>query len=75
MMRTILVVLFLVALFDASKNDEIQTNRPFIGILDQDLTDGIVNAQWSQEHNFKTYIVASYVKFVEGGGAVPVPIW
>lgn len=76
MLQTIFGLLCFIALFGAGKTDKIQPNRPFIGILEQDITDDILNVQWSRKHrNLKTYIAASYVKFVEGGGARAVPVW
>jgi gamma-glutamyl hydrolase len=55
-------------LFNAVKiNDE-----PMIGVLTQEISyylDGKYPGQ------FNSYIAASYVKFVEGGGARVVPIW
>lgn len=51
----------------AEKNDE-----PIIGILAQEIA-------WHLDRHwpgvYESYIAASYVKFVEGGGARPVPIW
>jgi gamma-glutamyl hydrolase len=47
-------------------------NDPMIGVLTQEISfylDGKYPGQ------FKSYIAASYVKFVEGGGARAVPIW
>lgn len=50
-----------------SVNDE-----PMIGVLSQEISyylDGKYPGQ------FNSYIAASYVKFIEGGGARVVPIW
>lgn len=47
-------------------------NEPMIGVLTQEISfylDGKYPGM------FKSYIAASYVKFVEGGGARAVPIW
>ena len=46
-------------------------NRPVIGILTQEIP------QQYQKYAVKStsYIVASYVKFVESAGAQVVPIW
>jgi hypothetical protein len=46
--------------------------EPIIGVLSQEVSyylDGKYPGQ------FKSYIAASYVKFVEAGGARVVPIW
>lgn len=45
---------------------------PMIGVLSQEISfylDGKYPGQ------YKSYIAASYVKFVEGGGARVVPVW
>jgi gamma-glutamyl hydrolase len=47
-------------------------DEPMIGVLSQEISyylDGKYPGQ------FNSYIAASYVKFVEGGGARVVPIW
>lgn len=47
-------------------------DEPIIGVLSQEISfylDGKYPGQ------YKSYIAASYVKFVEGGGARVVPIW
>lgn len=47
-------------------------NEPMIGLLSQEISyylDGKYPGQ------FNSYIAASYVKFIEGGGARVVPIW
>lgn len=74
-MLKILTVFYVIALFGASKSSKIQNNRPLIGIVEQILVDEDLNPRWTQEHEFKTYISAAYVKLVEGGGARAVPIW
>lgn len=50
-----------------SINDE-----PLIGILSQEIS-YYLNGKYPGQYN--SYIAASYVKFVEGGGARVVPIW
>ncbi|XP_026481381.1 gamma-glutamyl hydrolase-like [Ctenocephalides felis] len=45
---------------------------PVVGILTQEIAYSL-NQQYPDQ--FKSYIAASYVKFVEGGGARVVPIW
>lgn len=55
-------------LFDAAPTN----NYPMIGILSQEIP------SYSDENHpekFQSYIAASYVKFVEGGGARAVPVW
>lgn len=47
-------------------------DTPIIGILTQEISYHL-NSKWPGE--FKSYIAASYVKFVEGGGGRVVPIW
>lgn len=55
-------------LFDAvTINDE-----PMIGVLSQEIS-YYLDGKYPGE--FNSYIAASYVKFVEGGGARVVPIW
>lgn len=54
-------------------NDSDELNdRPIIGVLALDMS-WYLDGKWPGE--FKSYIAASYVKFVEGGGARVVPIW
>lgn len=51
---------------------EDKTDTPIVGILAQEIA-------WHLDRHwpgvYESYIAASYVKFVEGGGARPVPIW
>lgn len=47
-------------------------DTPIIGILSQEISYHL-NSKWPGE--FKSYIAASYVKFIEGGGGRVVPIW
>lgn len=54
------------------KRPEVQTDAPIIGILTQEIV-WPKNKHW--QDIYESYIAASYVKFVEGGGARPVPIW
>lgn len=51
---------------------ESQNDRPIIGILSQE-----VGSYYHLERDgkFESYIAASYVKFIEGGGGRVVPIW
>lgn len=46
--------------------------RPVIGILTQEISYSLNNKYPNQ---YDSYIAASYVKFVEGAGALAVPIW
>lgn len=52
--------------------DEILHERPIIGILAQEMS-YYLDTKWPG--TYKSYIAASYIKFVEGAGARPVPIW
>lgn len=47
-------------------------DAPIIGILSQEISYHL-NGKWPGE--FKSYIAASYVKFIEGGGGRVVPLW
>ncbi|KAL2720762.1 chitobiosyldiphosphodolichol beta-mannosyltransferase-like [Vespula squamosa] len=47
-------------------------NEPIIGILSQELSYGLNR---TTEGHYKSYIAASYVKFIESAGARVVPIW
>lgn len=47
-----------------------KTQKPIIGILAQEIV-WPLHYRWPEIR----YIAASYAKFVEGGGAGPVPIW
>ena len=49
-----------------------QNNAPIIGVLAQEISYHL-NSKFPGE--FKSMIAASYVKFIEGGGARVVPIW
>ena len=49
-----------------------RNKRPIIGILSQDIgSDGVAS---SAKFNHTSYIAASYIKWVESGGARAVPI-
>ncbi|KAL6425752.1 hypothetical protein ACFW04_009673 [Cataglyphis niger] len=54
------------------KTDGELNDRPIIGILTQEI-DYNLNKKYPDQYH--SYIAASYVKFVEGAGARPVPIW
>jgi gamma-glutamyl hydrolase len=45
---------------------------PVIGVLSQEIS---YSLEQKYPGEYKSYIAASYVKFVEGGGARVVPIW
>lgn len=47
-------------------------DEPIIGILSQEMSSQSHSQYGDQYHS---YIAASYVKFVEGGGARVVPVW
>lgn len=56
----------------SNSDQKIQNDIPIIGVLAQEL-------QWKMEeewpNTYNSYIAASYIKFVEGGGARAVPMW
>ncbi|CAL1686453.1 unnamed protein product [Lasius platythorax] len=54
-----------------TEGDELN-DRPIIGILTQEID---YNLDKKYPNQYHSYIAASYVKFVEGAGARPVPIW
>lgn len=59
--------------FIIKQSDVPEVNEtPIIGVLTQEISYHL-NSKWPGE--FKSYIAASYVKFVEGGGGRVVPIW
>lgn len=59
--------------FIVKQSDVSEVNdTPIIGVLAQEISYHL-NSKWPDE--FKSYIAASYVKFVEGGGGRVVPIW
>lgn len=47
-------------------------NTPIIGVLAQEISYHL-NTKWPGVYT--SYIAASYIKFVEGAGARPVPLW
>lgn len=51
---------------------EALNSQPIIGILSQETYS--VNKYFPDE-NYKSYIAASYVKFVESAGGRVVPVW
>ncbi|GAB1869985.1 folate gamma-glutamyl hydrolase [Camponotus japonicus] len=65
------VILFTTFTFALKTGGELN-NRPIIGILTQEI-DHNLNKEYANQYH--SYIAASYVKFVEGAGARPVPIW
>lgn len=66
------VVLGICSVLVANERVGDKTDTPIIGILAQEIA-------WHLDRHwpgvYESYIAASYVKFVEGGGARPVPIW
>lgn len=55
-----------------SEVDDLVNDTPIIGILAQEISYRL-NKQWPGVYT--SYIAASYIKFVEGAGARPVPLW
>lgn len=53
-------------------NEMVLNDAPIVGILSQEISYHL-NGKWPGE--FKSYIAASYVKFIEGGGGRVVPLW
>lgn len=51
---------------------EALNDRPIVGILSQETYS--VNKYFPDEE-YKSYIAASYVKFIESAGARVIPIW
>lgn len=49
-----------------------QNNRPIIGVLAQETSHSL---ETMYPGEFKSYIAASYVKFLEAAGARVVPVW
>lgn len=47
-------------------------DAPIVGVLSQEISYHL-NGKWPGA--FKSYIAASYVKFIEGGGGRVVPLW
>lgn len=66
------IVLLICTAFVTTEQHDEKTDAPIIGILAQEIA-------WHLDRHwpgvYESYIAASYVKFVEGGGARPVPIW
>lgn len=54
-----------------SVNDPVLNDRPIIGILAQEIS--VHLSKHFEDAN--SFVAASYVKFVEGGGARVVPVW
>jgi len=48
-------------------------DQPIIGVLTQEFSYTYLEKKYPDQ--FHSYIAASYVKFVEGGGARVVPVW
>ncbi|XP_018373860.1 PREDICTED: gamma-glutamyl hydrolase A-like [Trachymyrmex cornetzi] len=71
-MKSQWVFLFTILVFTVVKTKEKLNNRPIIGILTQEIS---YNLNITYPNQYHSYIAASYVKFVEGAGARPVPIW
>lgn len=71
-MNILWVTLFTTFTFTVVKTGKELNDRPIIGILTQEISYNLNKKYPDQYHS---YIAASYVKFVEGAGARPVPIW
>lgn len=70
---SILSILNRISAKDASNIQfDIKTDTPIIGVLAQEIAWSL-DAHWPGIYN--SYIAASYVKFIEGGGARVIPIW
>jgi len=70
---SVMVASFVHCQFIIRQSDAFMVNdAPIIGILTQEISYHL-NSKWPGE--FKSYIAASYVKFIEGGGGRVVPIW
>lgn len=84
-MTVALILLMITVVFDrmiepaqcliavAPTGTEPTNDRPIIGILAQEIDYNLNRKYPDQEYH--SYIAASYVKFVEGAGALPLPIW
>lgn len=79
MLKIIAIVVYVMVVsvthcqFIINQSDAPEVNdTPIIGILAQEISYHL-NSKWPGE--FKSYIAASYVKFIEGGGGRVVPIW
>lgn len=69
-MKTAVVILSLV--FALAEAEDWKNNQPIIGILAQE-TSYKIESMYPGE--YKSFIAASYVKFVEMGGARVIPVW
>lgn len=77
MKRVILCLILFLGIenqIDATKYESFdeETDSPIIGVLAQEIAWSL-DAHWPGV--YESYIAASYVKFVEGGGARVVPVW
>lgn len=57
---------------EGERADQTKNDSPIIGVLAQEIAYQL-NNRWPGVYS--SYIAASYIKFVEGGGARAVPIW
>lgn len=71
-MNALWTILFTAFAFTTVKIRGELNDRPIVGILTQEI-DYNLNKKYPNQYH--SYIAASYVKFVEGAGARPVPIW
>lgn len=61
-----------IGIVDSDSRFEDKTDTPIIGVLAQEIS-WRLDQIWPGV--YESYIAASYIKFVEGGGARAVPIW
>lgn len=50
-------------------------DKPIIGILTQEIAPNDNKYDFQKENDQRSYIAASYIKYVEGAGARALPIW
>jgi gamma-glutamyl hydrolase len=62
------LIIWVIAISDVSSKEN---NEPIIGVLSQRLS----SAMKPKFPDHDSYIAASYIKWVESGGARAVPIW
>lgn len=70
MIRILILYLFVVVLSFVECQD-LTNDRPIIGILAEEVPEHIYG---NIPNYYKSYVAASYVKYVEGAGARAVPI-
>lgn len=65
-------VILISAVITAVRIDDDKNDTPIIGVLAQEIARSLDDIYPGQ---YESFIAASYVKFVEGGGARVVPVW